>query len=155
MVGRTVLDSEHYCLRRVQRGWREEGSASEIPLRKVRFGKLYENLLPFTLLLVTNIAVGDLELAKQNLFIARSISKGHSWISKVKFGTNQKTIFIETCILLYKTLMKQAENLMATDPKRAQAYCTIARRRAIEGSLKTIACNVPNSFMPYSLRPFG
>ncbi|XP_044255981.1 tetratricopeptide repeat protein 29-like [Tribolium madens] len=72
------------------------------------------------------------EAGKNYLDLAREMSQGKSWNCTKILNKKQDIVFIESCRLLYKSLMEEAQILMKTDPARASEICNIARKRASE-----------------------
>lgn len=79
----------------------------------------------------------DNQRAKPVLKVCREISMGRSWTAKNELGENQLTIFAEACILLYKALLTEATNMMKKSPQHAGRICSIARKRALDGMVKS------------------
>lgn len=73
------------------------------------------------------------EKAKEHLSTSRQLSTGKSWTAKREMGYHQDTIFVESCILLYKALLKEAKQILTYEPLKAARVCAIARKRAADG----------------------
>lgn len=76
----------------------------------------------------------DSDRAKEELIAARQLSTGKPWTAKKEIGYKQETIFVESCILLYRALLAEAKEVMKCDPLKAARICAIARKRANDGN---------------------
>lgn len=80
------------------------------------------------------------------LEIARQMSEGKSWNCKKILEKCTDTLFIESCSLLYRTLIEEAWSIFRVDPKKASEICGIARKRAAE------VCNYEGEFKALLLK---
>ncbi|GJQ81199.1 hypothetical protein Trydic_g23367 [Trypoxylus dichotomus] len=74
----------------------------------------------------------ELEPAIVVLKEARVLSSGHSWTAAKYLHCTQKTVFVESCIVLHNALMAQAKLVVSYDPETAITLCSKARRRAYD-----------------------
>ncbi|KAL3266757.1 hypothetical protein HHI36_010916 [Cryptolaemus montrouzieri] len=77
--------------------------------------------------------VKEPHMALDHLKIARSVSDGMSWNINQLFENENKTIFTDSCILIYKVRIIQAKAIMQKDPENSMKYCDKAKKRAMEG----------------------
>nr|XP_022909221.1 uncharacterized protein LOC111420467 isoform X1 [Onthophagus taurus] len=66
---------------------------------------------------------------------ARILSIGQSWTAAKYLLYAQKTVFVESCILLYKLLLDDAMEMMRYDAKGAIKICIKAKRRAYDACM--------------------
>lgn len=76
----------------------------------------------------------DPQRASTYLKQSREISMGKSWTAKRELEGAQHTIFTESCTFLYRALLEEAKGLINVSPSKGQRICTIARRRANDGT---------------------
>ncbi|KAK5643682.1 hypothetical protein RI129_007527 [Pyrocoelia pectoralis] len=76
--------------------------------------------------------MGDWEKAKSLLIESRALSIGSTWSARRELGSNQETLFVESCILLYKILLIEAKEAMKYDPLKGARICTLAQKRALD-----------------------
>ncbi|KAI4462572.1 tetratricopeptide repeat protein 29 [Holotrichia oblita] len=74
----------------------------------------------------------EIEPAIETLKKARVVSNGHSWTASKYLHCTQKTVFVESCLVLHKALLAQAKIVEKYDLEAAVGLCAKARRRAYD-----------------------
>lgn len=82
--------------------------------------------------------MNDHQRAKTYLQQSRDLSMGRAWTAKKELDEKERTVFVESCILLYKAMIREILVMMYIDPQRAARMCSIARKRALDGSLRQL-----------------
>lgn len=74
-------------------------------------------------------AVKQSEEAVEQLEQARELSAGRKWDSGPDMGTELRSVFTETTLLLHEAMMDLVRGLQATDPRKAARLAKVALRR--------------------------
>lgn len=82
----------------------------------------------------------EIEPAIEVLRKARMLSNGFPWTASKYLHFTQKTVFVESCLVLHKALLAQAKILEKYDMETAIILCAKARRRSYDGSLDYQIC---------------
>lgn len=78
-------------------------------------------------------AVKDRNRAIDQLQVAETLSRGKYWTATKVLNCVQKTIFTECCLLLRKSLIEKAKDMMTSDLFSAIDICMQARKKAFDG----------------------
>lgn len=81
-----------------------------------------------------NFQAKNLRYAKYYLNESRKLSMEMPWTAAKILNTKEDTVFIESCVLLFKAKLSEAKNMLNSDPLEALRMCNLAKIRAAEGN---------------------